>query len=101
MSDLALLENWANNRDSCLLDYGKEYYADYRKNGNVEVFYSASHILYGVRLPSGQCIIRDIRCSSFKDEYTDHLEKFDNVITMHHVLFDQIEMLPDAYDIPF
>ena len=45
MSDLALLENWANNRDSCLLDYGKEYYADYRKNGNVEVFYSASHIL--------------------------------------------------------
>jgi len=97
--NLAFLENWANSREGVWSDRCPDYYLDRLENGEVQVFYAKSHILYGIRLSNGHCIIRDIRSRSFKDEYTDHLERLDNVVAMHHALFDSVEALPDAYDI--
>ena len=100
MSNMAFLENWANNR-SC---FGRcaGFYAEFPKHsGNVEVFYAKSDMLYGVRLPNGECVIRDIRGSAVMDEYTDHLERLDNVTVMDYRLFDRVAAFPHSHNVPF
>jgi hypothetical protein len=101
MSNLAFLEKWAAGRDLGL-GQCKGFYAEFPEHsGNVEIFYMQSDLLFGVRLPDGQCIIRDIRCSAVIDTYSEHLEKLDNVTVMDYRLFDRVAALPHSHNIPF